>query len=75
VRNILAAGGSPGRGKVVLKARNDARRGQLAMPLGIAPALQLSQSVTVQAVTSDGACFARTLTDIRADRPTSFRAK
>jgi hypothetical protein len=45
------------------------------MPLGITAALQSSQSVTVQVVASDGACFGRTLTDIRSAGPTTFRAR
>jgi hypothetical protein len=75
VRNIVAKGGQPRRGKVIVKARNDRRHGQQSMPLGIAAALQSTRSVTVQAVTSDGACFSATLTDVHADGPTSIRAK
>lgn len=66
VRSIVAMGGSAGRGRIVVRARNDARRGQLAMPTGIAGALQSTRAVTVQTVTSDGDCFGATLTDIRA---------
>jgi hypothetical protein len=75
VRNIVAKGGAPGRGKVIVKARNDARHGQQSLPVGIAAALQSTRSVTVQAVTSDGACFGATLTDVHANGRTSFRAK
>jgi hypothetical protein len=74
VRNVVAKGGVPGRGKVIVKARNDGRHGQRSMPLGIAAALQSTRSVTVQVVTSDGSCFGGTLTDVRAKGSTSFRA-
>ena len=74
VRSIVATGGLAGRGRIVVKARNDERRGQTSMPLGMTSALQLTQSVTVQAVTSDGACFGGTLTDVDAS-PTRFRAR
>ncbi len=73
VRTIVATGGSAGRGRIVVKARNDERRGQTTMPLGMTAALQLTQSVTVQTVTSDGACFGGTMTDVDAS-PTRFRA-
>ena len=73
MRTIVATGGSAGRGRIVVKARNDERRGQTTMPLGMTAALQLTQSVTVQTVTSDGACFGGTMTDVDAS-PTRFRA-
>src|SRR5262245_58861564 len=75
VRSIVANGGSAGRGKVVVKARNDGRRGQTSLPLGMTAALQFTQSVTVQALTSDGDCFGGTLTRIRSAGPTTFRAE
>jgi hypothetical protein len=75
VRSMLAVGGSAGRGKIVVKARNDGRRGQFTMPLGMTAALEGTQSVTVQTVASDGACFGGTLTNIRSAGPTSFRAQ
>lgn len=75
VRSIVAAGGQQGRGKLVVKARNDERKGQASMPLGMTAALQLSGSVTVRALTSDGDCFGATLIDIRSAEPTTFRAE
>jgi hypothetical protein len=75
VRSIVASGGSAGHGKLVLKARNDERLGQLAMPRGMAAALASSRSVTVQALTSDGACFGATLTAVRSSGPTNVRAE
>jgi hypothetical protein len=75
VRSIVAVGGSAGRAKIVVRSRNDARRGQEAMPLGMAAALQSTRSVTVQAVTSDGVCFGGTLTDVHSAGPTTFRAE
>jgi hypothetical protein len=74
VSNIVAKGDVPGRGKIVVKARNDSRRGHTSMPTGIAAALQSTRAVTLQVVISDGSCFGTTLTDVRPDGPTSFRA-
>lgn len=75
VTSLVAKGGPAGKGKIVVMARNNARKGQTSMPLGIAAALQATRSVTVQTVTSDGACFGSTLTNVRTARPTLFRAK
>lgn len=65
VSDVIATGGDAGRGRVLVKARNDARSGRLSMPIGMTAALQGARAVTVQAITSDAACFGATLTDVR----------
>jgi hypothetical protein len=74
VKRIVVKGGRAGRGKVVLRAGNDAAKGQLSFPAGATAAFEGATAVTVQLVTSDGACFGGTITDVsRADLRT-FRA-
>ncbi len=65
VSNVIATGGDAGRGRVLVKARNDARSGRVSMPTGMSAALQGAHAVTVQATTTDGACFGAMLTDVR----------
>jgi hypothetical protein len=68
VAKIVAKGGDPLTGKVVVKAANNAAKGQTSLPTGIAPQLENDTQATVQLVTSDAACFGVTTTNVlRAD--------
>jgi hypothetical protein len=76
VRSIIAKGGSAGRGSLKLKAGNNAPRGQTALPTGLSAALQTPNlGATVQVRTSDAACFAATLANVKRNQATQFVAR
>lgn len=74
VRKIVARGGPPGRGRVTVKAKNNAAKGQAALPTGIAAALGESETSKVRVHVSDGACFGATLATKNATGE-AFKAK
>jgi len=74
VAKIVAKGGDPLQGKVVLKAANNAPKGQTSLPTGIAPQLANDTQATVQVVTSDAACIGTTVTNVRRADGTLFKA-
>jgi hypothetical protein len=68
IQKILVKGGDAERGKVLVKGKNNASKGQLSLPTGIAALLLNQTRATVQVVTSDASCFGFTATDVkRAD--------
>jgi hypothetical protein len=75
VERIVLRGGAAGRGRIVLKAGNDAPRGQVAFPGGAAASLEGANAVTVQLVASDGVCVGGTLRDVSRADGESVRAK
>jgi hypothetical protein len=75
VRQLKAIGGPVGKGKVQIKAGNAAKKGQLAMPTGIAAALQGAASATLQLRTSDAACFQSTLGTVKKADGVQFKAR
>ncbi|MDX1384733.1 MAG: myxococcus cysteine-rich repeat containing protein [Thermoanaerobaculia bacterium] len=75
VKKIAVKAGPVGKGKMSLQAGNKEKKGQLAMPLGIAAALQGQLAPQVQLYISDGACLEATLTTIKKSLPTDFKAK
>ncbi|MGH7893602.1 MAG: SBBP repeat-containing protein [Candidatus Binatia bacterium] len=64
VQKIVALGGPAGSGKLSVKAGNSVAKQQTAMPTGLTTRLEGARQVTVQIVTSDGACFGGTLTRV-----------
>jgi hypothetical protein len=74
VAKIVLKGGEPQKGKVVVKAANNAANGQTSLPTGIAPQLLNDAHATAQAVTSDAACFGVTLTNVKRADGTLFKA-
>lgn len=76
VFRLLLKGGAAGRSSVLLKARNDAGRGQTSLPSGIAAALAGSAGATAQLVADDGsACLSLGLGRVSASSPILFKAK
>jgi hypothetical protein len=64
-RSLDLKGGAAGRTKLVGKATNDVTKGQLALPIGITPALAGTTSVTLQLRTSRNHCLAATLPTVK----------
>jgi hypothetical protein len=74
VTKLLAKSGAAGKGKLSLKARNDAGRGQSSLPTGLAAALAGGGGATAQVVASDGACFELSATRVKRAEATRFDA-
>jgi hypothetical protein len=74
VAKIVAKGGAPLQGKLVVKAANNAAKGQTSLPTGIAPLLENDTQATVQVVTSDAQCFGVTVTNVRRADAGLFKA-
>jgi hypothetical protein len=75
VRSLSLKGGAAGKSSLAVSASNKKRKGQTALPTGIATALAGAASVTLQIQASDGACFSTTLVEIRKSTPEIFQAK
>jgi hypothetical protein len=67
VKKLTLAAGPAGKGKVGLSAANREKKGQAALPIGIAAELMDDAAVTVQLATSDAACFEARLDVTKAD--------
>ena len=75
VKQMLLLSGPAGKGKLVVKAANQAKKLQTALPASIGPALAGENAVTVQVTTSDARCYETTLTTIIKAESTLFRGK
>jgi uncharacterized delta-60 repeat protein len=68
VRALLLKGGPAGLGKVTLKAGNNSAKGKLSLPTGLTGALNGTDHVTVELISSDGECFGGVMHNVtRAD--------
>lgn len=74
VTKMKLAGGVAGKSQIQLQAANNAKKGQLAMPTGIAAALQASTSATLQVLASDAQCFGVTVAQIKKQEANAFTA-
>lgn len=75
VRTIRTASRSSEQTRLSLQASNNAGKGQTALPVGIAAALQDATQARVQIVTTDGACFDAALADVGRADGAEFEAK
>ena len=73
VVKLALKGGAAGKGKLSLKAGNDARKGRTSLPTGLAAALDAA-GATLQLTASDGACFELTATRVKKAEPALFDA-
>lgn len=68
-------GGPEGSSLLLWKGKNNAPKGQLALPVPLAAGLAGSQSATVQVHTDDGTgCFSTSLGDVSRSEPNFFKA-
>jgi len=72
VTKMKLAGGAAGKSQLQVQAANNAKKGQLAMPTGIAAALEASTSATLQVVASDAQCFGVTVDQIKKQAADAF---
>ncbi|MDH3685376.1 MAG: hypothetical protein OEP95_04080 [Myxococcales bacterium] len=75
VRKVTAGSGDSGKGKLLLQAGNKEKKGQRAMPVGIAAALENEASAAVQVLVSDGRCFEGSLDEVKKADGLQFKAK
>jgi hypothetical protein len=75
VRALAAVSGPAGKGKLQVKASNNAAKGQTALPTGLAAALQGTSSATVQLLTSDAQCYEADLPTVKKTDAEQFKAK
>lgn len=67
VKKLALAAGPAGKGKIGLSAANKIKKGQAALPIGIAAELADDASVTAQLAASGAACFEALLDVTKAD--------
>jgi len=75
VRRIILKAGTTTVGRIVVKAKNVARRGQLSMPTGVANRLVGDSAVTVQVITSDADCFSAPIDQVLSANGRRFKAR
>lgn len=75
VKKIAASGGPAGKGKLQLQAGNKEKKGQIALPTGVAGALEDSGSALIQVVASDAACFEAALPTVKKAEAEQFKGK
>ena len=70
-------GGDAGRSKILVKGKNNAKKGQRGLPAGISAALAGSTSTTLQLHSSDGAttCYGSTFGTVLKNAANLFKAK
>jgi len=74
VVRLAARGGAAGKGRLSLKAGNQAAKGRTFLPTGLAAALADGTGATLQVVASDGDCFELAATRVKKAEPTLFDA-
>jgi hypothetical protein len=75
VTKIAATSGPVGRGKLQERAAHSTRKGQGAMPTGIAAALEGASSATLQVRASDALCYGAVLGTARKNEGSLFEAR
>ena len=74
-KKIAATAGPAGKGKLLIAAANKNKKGQSALPSGIAARLANAESAVLQVNTTDGACFGATLGEVKKADGVQFKAK
>jgi len=75
VKKIKLQSGDAGKGKVQADAANNEKKGQTALPTGIAADLQGATIALVQVTTTDAACYQALLSDVKKNDGVQFEAK
>lgn len=73
VTKMQLTGGAAGKSKLQVQAANNAKNEQLAMPTGIAAALQSSTNVTLQVRARDAQCFSVIVDQIKKQEADAFK--
>ena len=75
VRSLKLRGGAAGRSQIAASLSNRAKKGESALPTGIAAALAATSEVTLQVQTSDALCFGATLSEVVRQESGRFKAR
>jgi hypothetical protein len=73
VLQLQLKGGTPTKGKVGFKAKNNSAKGQVLMPTGLTLQLTNDSQATAQVQLSNGTCFSGTVTTIRDNSAVLFK--
>ncbi len=73
LRLRLKAGSA--RSKLLLKGKNNSKKGMTALPTGITAALEGETSAAIEWLTHDAQCFRVELNDVRKNTSTLFQAR
>ena len=74
-KKIVALSGDAGKGKLLVRAANNDKKSQTAMPVGIAAALENHGAAAVQVLVSEGRCYEASLDDVKKADGMRFKAK
>lgn len=74
VQQIVAKAGIAGKGKMIVKGKNDLPHGRIELPTGVAPPMTGHRHATVQVFTSDAGCFSGVATRVRKADGLQFKA-
>jgi hypothetical protein len=75
ISKILFKAGDPGKGKGSVSGKNNPKKGQTALPIGVVGALTQNATPTIQLVTSDGFCVSATITEVKKDDGLQYQAQ
>jgi len=75
VKKIGYTAGVAGKGKADSIGKNNAGKGQTALPTGVASALSGNIAATIQMVTSDGLCVGATMNEVKIDDGFRYSAR
>jgi subtilisin family serine protease len=73
VSQVMLAGGDAGKTQIQIKAANNAKKGIVEFPVGMAPALMSASMVEMQIVTSDADCFSVEMSNFKVRAPTQLK--
>jgi len=75
VKKIKLQSGTAGKGKIQADGANNEKKGQTALPTGVAAKLQGATAALVQVATSDAGCFSAVVNDVKKNDGVQFDAK
>ena len=75
ISKLRLLSGAAGKGKADAKGRNNAGKGQVALPTGVASSLAGQTAVTVQMIASDGLCVGATMNTVKKDTGSLYIAR
>jgi len=75
VKKIVAVGGEAGKGKLLVQAGNKEKKGQDAMPVGIAAGLQGANVASAQVAVGEGVCVEAAFGNVKKNDGAQFKAK
>jgi len=75
IKKLGFTSGAAGKGKADSIGKNNAGKGQTALPTGVASALSGNTAATIQMITSDGLCVGATMNEVKIDDGFRYTAR